>query len=251
MLKKKNSQGADPPTYNIREVPEELRAEDGVPQETIEDVVAHKKTEMVHLIEEFYKKPVTRVKLSVLQKDYEGNKERVALQRLRERYEVAIDKTYLHNVVDPNLAWGTRDHYLDFLVLVSGSIGLHVALPKDPVSNYAFMLDLHQRDRLWGVHDADLGFDPTGRMLYIGTYLEDEIWLAMVPRSFTDRSSDEEADMTSLGGTTKSLSERHYCMVISFLAMQLQRGGFSDIYVRDPYHPALTIEGLEMVTNLL
>lgn len=241
-----------PPTYNVGDVPEDLEAEDGVPQEEVNNVIAHKRTERGTLIDEFYGNPPTPLKLSMLQNQYEQGKEHLAMLRLKRRHKVEVDGTFLHNIEDPDLAWGATDHYLDFILLVSSKQGLHALLPRSVSDHsYTFVLDVHQPHRLWRVRHAELGFNPTGRMLYLGTYFQEEIWLAMVPRSFTDEDSNEDPDMTPLCGRTTSLSERHYCMLIAFLATQLQLDGFKDIVVRDRYPRPLTTVMLKTVTNLL
>lgn len=96
---------------------------------------------------------------------------------------------------DVRLAWGTREHFLDYYLLIPPQWGLDVILPMsqgDP--SYMFQLDLHKFWRRWQARYADLEFDPQGQMMYLGYYGQEEIWLVMVPRMFVDEEGIDEAE---------------------------------------------------------
>ena len=134
-------------------------------------------------------------------------------------------------------------------------------IPKNTTDpSYSFELDLNQRHRLWSAKRACLGFSPEGRMLYMGKYNQEQIFLAMVPRSFTheddddpneDRIEDEDANMVRLDAKTSAMTEAHYCMVVAFLARQLQRNRYKDTVLREDYPHTLTVEYLRRQTELL
>ncbi|KAF9236599.1 hypothetical protein BU15DRAFT_63863 [Melanogaster broomeanus] len=151
------------------------------------------------------------------------------MQRLRQRAHVEVDEEFVHDKGDADLAWGVTEHYLDYCLFVSGKKGLHAILPtstRDP--SYSFTLDLQHPRKLWKARHADVGFDPAGQMLFIGTYHQEDVWLAMVLWSFTqedmlddeERIHDEEANM-------------------------------ADIHIRDQTPEDLTIMNMKRVTNLM
>ena len=202
----------------------------------------------------------SNVPLSVLKREYENEMKDVALRRLSKRSKVTIDAEFLHTQDEEDLFWDTSTHHLDFFMVVSGIKGLHAIIPRSTTDlSYTFRLDLNQRHRLWRAKRAYLGFSPKGRMLFIGQFNQEQVWLAMVPRSFTyedldedaERILDEESNMAKLGAKTSSLTEAHYCMLVLFLAKSLHKIGYKDIVLRDDYPVDLTVDYLRQKTNLL
>ena len=200
------------------------------------------------------------VKLSTLKKEYELNHVRTAMHRMRKRSKVHIDEEFVHQVNDANLAWGATEHFLDYYLLVSAKKGLHAILPKGTRDvSYSFSLDLNHSKRTWKARYAELGFDPAGRMLWIGRYHQEDVWLAMVPRCFTnedvlaeaDEMTDDARNMVHLDCKRTTMSEGHACMMVSMIATFLAQLGFHDIYIRDKTPEDLTIDGMKRVTNLL
>lgn len=96
-------------------------------------------------------------------------------------------------------------------------------------------------------------------MLFIGQYNQEQVWLAMVPQSFTYEDLDEDAEclldeesnMVKLGAKTSSLTEAHYCMIVLFLAKSLHKIGYTDIVLHDDYRVNLSVDCLRQKTNLL
>ncbi|KIN99500.1 hypothetical protein M404DRAFT_10368 [Pisolithus tinctorius Marx 270] len=243
--------------YVVGELPEELQAEDGIFQEELQHAIAYKRNPSSRMIESFHRSPVKTVPLSTMHKQYDEKREIQALRCLTRRQKVNIDDEYVHRGNDPNLAWGATKHFLDLMLIVCGRPGLDAALPKDETDpSYTFKLDLHQRQRKWRANHCELGFDPAGRLLYIGTYQQEEIWLAMVPRTFTDENAndreDENINMTHLDTPSTVMDEDHFCMLVTFLAQAMGRDGYKDIYFRGERYPnGLTVKELQKTTNLL
>lgn len=187
--------------FIVGDIPEALQTDDGVPQEEVEEIIAMDRTQHPQFVQGFHDQMVKKVKLTALRADYEKGRKRTAIQRLQKRHVVELDEELLYRKNDPRLAWGAREHFLDYYLLIPERKGLHVILPTsrgDP--SYVFKLDLQQRGKTWQARYADLEFDPTGRMLYLGNYGQEEIWLAMVPRGFTrEEVFEEDEDMADLG----------------------------------------------------
>ena len=229
-------------------------------QVDVERALALDNLEDIARIEAFHRTRIIQVRLSQLKHEFKQKRARTATMRLRGRSRVLIDEEFLQDAKDPKLVWGANTHYLDYSLLVGGKKGLHVVLPTTRADHsYSFKLDLHQRHRTWRARHSELGFDPAGRMLYIGVYHQEEIWLAMVPRSFTledeeddsDVIMDDESNMCHLDQPTTALTEAHYFMVTYFLARSLQEAGFKDIYTRGDYPSPHTVENLRNETNIL
>jgi len=114
---------------------------------------------------------------------------------------------------------------------VSASIGLWAATPNINVDhNYVFNLDLTKPYRDFKGKYGKLGFDPKGRILFIGKSRNDDVWLAMAPWSFFDDSADNMPAGHVTGDAR--LSTKHYRMLVMFFAYllsQLPDRGFTCI----------------------
>ncbi|KAG8220318.1 hypothetical protein J3R82DRAFT_3522 [Butyriboletus roseoflavus] len=248
--------------FDVADTPEELQTDDAVRQVDVEHALALDDfaDSTKNQVTSFHRTAVTNVRLSQLRQEFEQKRDRTATMRLRKRSRVLIDDEFLLDRNDPQLAWGANKHFLDYFLLVAGKKGLHAVLPTtiaDP--SYSFKLDLHQRHRPWRARHSELGFDPAGRLLYIGSYHQEEIWLAMVPRTFTheddgddfDDIVNEECNMQHINQPTTALSESHYCMLVYFLAKSLQACGFKDIYTLQDYPSPLKVDNIRNETNIL
>lgn len=243
----------------VGDIPLDLQADDGIGQDEVEQMIALDQVGGTTLIAGFEGARPQKVKLSTLQEDFMADKRRTAIQRMQKRQRVEIDGEFLFEKNDPMLAWGAREHFLDYYLLVPGKRGLHAVLPtaRGDVS-YTFNLDVHRREKQWRARYGDLGFNPTKRMLYIGKYHQEEIWLAMVPRSFVGDDLLDDAEMGANGNGANaleeskdtSLSEEEYCQMIAYLAYHLKKQTFRDIYLLDDF-PDLTIESVRESTNLM
>jgi hypothetical protein len=245
--------------FIVGDIPEALEAEDGVAQTDVERIIALDRCEREEFIQGFHDQQVKRTKLSTLRMEYERGMKRTSIHRLRQRQVVEVDADMLLKQNDAEVAWGARDHFLDYYLLVPGRKGMHAILPNsrgDP--SYMFKLDLHRRRKRWQARHADLEFDPRGRMLFIGAHGREEVWLAMVPRSFTREDAmdieDNEDPQESIGcleGADTTMSEEQYCQIVVFLANQLKAQGYRDIYLREDFPSTLSALEIRNTTNLL
>jgi len=71
----------------------------------------------------------------------------------------------------------------------------------------------------------------------MGTYGQEEVWLAMVPRSFTEDDGMEDDGameeqwrrMACLEGSNMTMSDEHYSIMVVYLAHALKEQGYRNI----------------------
>ncbi|KAI6102263.1 hypothetical protein F5141DRAFT_1135721 [Pisolithus sp. B1] len=244
------NQESNDEVYVVGDVPDELHAEDAIAHKQLQRTIAYDDhIDAANMIQAFARSERKDVKLSTLENEYNAQLTSRALGRLVRRQRVTIDKRYIHDVADANLAWAANEHFIDLIVIVTDKIGLHAIIPQtDADPSYVFKLDLHQRHRTWKSKHGDLGFDTAGRMLYIGTYHQEEIWVAMAPRTFT--RGESATGTTDIESSSSTLSQEHFCMLVTMLAQQLHAGGYKDIQIREGYPEKLTQKDMRAYTNI-
>ncbi len=83
--------------------------------------------------------------------------------------------------------WEIYGHYLDFSLKVPSHIGFDAILPATSIGIslvWKLEIDLKQSIHEFYNHKGDLGFDPCGRMLFIGKHGHELVFLAMAPIGF-------------------------------------------------------------------
>lgn len=175
------------------------------------------------------------VRLSKLREAYERGQSTKAMGYLDQRTKLKIDADLYIPVEDDRLLWNSKVHRLDYMMTVSDGIGLWAAIPNVPSNhNFMFNMDLKAPYREFKAKYGKLGFDPKGRMLYIGKCRNEDVWLAMAPLKF-----DDELPAGYVTGDSR-LTTRQYRMLVMFLAkalMSIRDRGFT---CDDPYGVALT-----------
>ena len=104
-------------------------------------------------------------------------------------------------------------HHIDFSLKVPDCMGFDAILPPPSIgvnTTWCFHLNLLGSVHPFLNHRGDLGFDPTGRMLFIGTHDHDNIFLAMAPQFFVDGDDEPVAPGTQSGPTI--MTHIHVCM---------------------------------------
>lgn len=139
--------------------------------------------------------------------------------------------------------WEIPSHFIDMLVVVSRGIGLGALLPNFGSDlDWEFKLDVsknHSRD--FTMVRAKLGFNPSGRMLWVGTTtMSEDVWIAMVPSTFETNPAPmlQELDLERANKRQKRhthLTDRHRKILLMFLAYVLQSIGFRHISVSSTY----------------
>lgn len=182
--------------------------------------------------------PTHSLRLSRLREAYRKKQSSQAIQYLGMRNKIKIDSDLHIPSDDDHLLWRLNDHSLDYILVVSGHVGFWAATPNVPVDhNFVLSLDLSQPYRDYKGKYGKLGFDPKGRMLYIGKCKNDDVWLAMAPWEFID-GGDEGCPAGHVTGDTR-LSKRHYRMIVMFFAYHLESISDRGFTCHNPYGASL------------
>lgn len=178
------------------------------------------------------------VKLSHLKKYYEHRNEHAAVDLLKKRAHLEIDSKFMISPHSANLVWQTKNHFLDFLLVVSRDIGLDACIPTRAVDHqWTCTWNLHQSYREFNAKYGKLGFDPTGRMLCAGRVGPEFIWFAFCPREVIEGEEvfdDVHCPQPLKAGDTRLLP-LHYRMFMMFLADVLAAMPFRHIHVQHPW----------------
>jgi hypothetical protein len=193
--------------------------------------------------------PISNISLVKLQRIFEEKKVAAALSNLKKRLNIEINPILREKPTDPLLCWNASGHFLDFLLIVPSVAGMQAVLPNlDHDNRYCFKINFSRQFVEWRSHFGKLGFDPNGRMLHIGQWNTDSIWMAWVPNSFFEKDS---ADVPAGYKTGSSLlSKKHYRMIMYFFAFLFNKMAFKDITLRTPY-PNLKDDTIIGYTNLM
>jgi hypothetical protein len=181
---------------------------------------------------------VQSVKLSTLARTFEMRDKATAIKMLHRRINLRLDSDLCYRSDDEMLAWDGSKHFLDFFLVVGGSIGLHALLPNKVADHtFSISLDLFLQYRQFRPKFGKLGFDPTGCMMALGTGPASDLWLGFCPReNMEDLNVANEAPMLNdkQHGDTR-LSYPHFRMAVMFLAYALSQNPSLPIYVMHQY----------------
>jgi hypothetical protein len=184
---------------------------------------------------EFFTQPCATTGLEYMEKIYQRNNRRSAIELLTHRHKVDWAKSSYHiSNKDPNVVWSTPHHYIDMLVCVSKDIGLKILLPNGRHHTFTFEFKFDRPHREFSAKFAKLGFDAKSSFLWVGKSIShDDVFIAWAP-------IEENGDEVKVGlatGTTK-LSVEHYRMTVMFFAFAFEMLGERGLYVAERY-PAL------------
>lgn len=193
--------------------------------------------------------------LRLLQSWYDEGQATQAIGSLVGRKTITLaGSSYTVKADDGNIFSTVKETYLDLLICVGKGLGLGPLLPNSEVLHtYKFTLDTLKHWRQFTARYAKLGFDPTDSMLWIGNSPSSEdIWLAFVPKTFTDDGGDVNDDIAAhwRGPRSTTLSTKHYRQVVMFLAKMLFECIFLDVTLEDPYPDVMNDDEYNHATNL-
>ena len=232
-------------SMDISHIPLAMASDDGVEQEQVLRAIELSQSIQHGLERQFERQKIHSLPLATLKTWFDRGESLRVIQNLTQRCRLNIRRS-IKNYDDPNLSWFCNHHFIDYILLVSARMGLHAIIPNTRHQpDYSFKLRLDQPFRTFHAKFAQLGFDPTRRMLYIGTVGNDQVWLAMAPNALNDVHDD-----IAMSGTTTSLETHHYLAIVAWLAFVMSQRGIRNIYSMDDY-PVLTKDHLHHVTNLL
>lgn len=241
----------DTEMYCLDDVPPLFVTEQPANQDDILRVLFSGQSDMDDAIGNFHNLTPRKIALSQMRRLHSTKAIIKPMAMLSARNKIVIDPEFITDPLDPNLAWFLNKVYLDFYLAVPRDIGFATILPysEDAGVGYTFDLHLHQPHRKWKVKHGDIGFNPTGRMLYIGRCRDEEVWFAAAPLGF----GDEVGDIGPFGDSR--MSTTHYHMWLVYFALTLSHANATDVWVdntrTDHPEPIREIETVKGHTNIL
>jgi hypothetical protein len=165
-------------------------------------------------------KPERRVLLSRFYREYTSGAGRYAVRMLQDKIRVEIDPEFIVDPDEDQIYWNNSTHYLDFVAAVSNTPGLWAAVPKTVTDHtYSFKLDLRQPTKMFSPKFVKTGYDMEGRLLYIGTCRNEDVYLAMCPKEIQDGEGVDVPPGTCSGSPRMSTSD--YRIIAAFIAFAL------------------------------
>lgn len=146
---------------------------------------------------------------------------------------------------------------MDYKLGLSAECGLDAALPnlniEEVLNDPAWTFTLKTSCRYWDYRgDREvLGFDPSGRMLYLGkTPAHEDVWIVLAP----DECVGPDAEMQAVGkADSPARMDRQSANVMwAFLAYLFSRIRYSDFARRPGHYPDISSERtLALSTDIL
>lgn len=243
--------------YNATEVPLRLSANDAPNQHDIEAAVYDHGLDVnrVDHVALFHEAPITNTSFSSLRRLVKRNDVRGALRLLSARHRLEIDH---HLVVDtslPNIVPAVGPHFLDFIMYVGDRRGLDAILPARQGNDHTWRwtINFSHIYRLWpDSKPTRLPFDNHGRMIYLGTRREEQVWIAMVPNEWLvpDHPFNATGVWPKLPQPTSAMTPHHANMIVMFFAFILHRIRFADFACRNRYPEDLSRRTVNEATDI-
>lgn len=206
-------------------------------------------------IAKFNTTPVQTITLSKLRSLYDKKDAKGAMGLLRHRRKLVVNDEHLVQQDSPNVIPRIGPHFIDHTLYIGSRRGLDAALPNIIADhNWQVTLNLTNTYRLWPDSNiACLPFNPLGRMMYVGTRLQEQLWIAMVPNTFfqLDHPENQREQFPFLDAPTTSLSRQHALMVVMFIAFALEDMRLQDIHCIETYPVPLTLANVKASTEIL
>ncbi|KAG2029044.1 hypothetical protein BDR03DRAFT_1018980 [Suillus americanus] len=224
--------------FNLDDVPSAVESDDPVPQEEVFHSMFIAREGQETTGRTWEQTPVCTLPLSAFENVFRKKDKATAANLLLRRTNLRVDPHLTFAPDHPSLLWDASKHFLDFVLVVSGAIGLHAFLPNT-ISDHTFSvsLDFRLNNKQFKPKFGKLGFDPTGSMMAIGTGVSCELWLGFCPLThIEDISLADEAPLLNekKHGETR-LSSRHYRMAVMFIASALAQISSLPIHIMHTY----------------
>jgi hypothetical protein len=150
------------------------------------------------------------------------NRDSNVLSLLATRHRVRIDEDYTLKMGIGKIIMDTSSSMIDYQLTVGNCLGLSPLLPNARSDHqFCLTMDLHMQYRDFKGKNAMLGFDATGRMLFIGRCRNEDVFLAMAPNEFLEGHFTPTRAGYSKGSTV--MSTRHYRQTVMMLAKFLAK----------------------------
>ncbi|KAG0697258.1 hypothetical protein DFH29DRAFT_1022910 [Suillus ampliporus] len=243
--------------FNLDDIPvsQEVDEDEAIPQQAILDGLFLHQEGAQGDGQTWEQTSVSTINLSALARMFRIKDRSSAIKLLHRRVNLVLDTDLKLRSDDPKLLWKGSKHFLDFILVVSGSIGLHAFIPRTIADhNYTLTLDLRLQSRQFRPKFGKLGFDPTGSMMAIGNGQSTELWLGFCPVGHVEdiALANESPLLSEKHGDTR-LTSVHYRMGVMFLASVLSQIPSLPIHVMYAYGPQRDFRDwkIEDATNVL
>ncbi|KAG2353802.1 hypothetical protein BDR07DRAFT_1495656 [Suillus spraguei] len=228
----------EPRPFNLADVPSSVEADDALPQSDVFESLFMRQDSPQASGRTWEQTKVQSINLSTLARTFKKDDKATAINLLHRRSVLRLDHDLYYDADDEMLAWDASKHFLDFCLVVGGSVGLHAFIPNKVVDHtFSIALNLCLPTHLFRPKFGKLGFDPTGCMMSLGTAPSTELWLAFCPHeNLDDMDMANAAPLLSekQHGDTR-LSSSHFRMAVMFLAYALSKNPNLPIYVMHQY----------------
>jgi hypothetical protein len=200
--------------------------------------------------------PLRKLKLSALQRNYEKKEKYTALTHLKERAFIEVDPQYKHpndgrNVTATGpIRMDVNEFYLDFVMYTSRYLGLGAIIPNTEAHhNWTFTLSIKDQHHNFSPKHGLIGFDTTGKMIYLGRCQQETVWIAFAPDAFVNSQSDHlPPDKTFPAPKVTGLQHRKFCLFMAKCLADLNIGG---VYCSNPHADVSDGQAFDLSTNLL
>jgi hypothetical protein len=237
--------------FCLSDFPRELYSEDPINQEELIQNLQIDPNPADQFRRQFEAMEIKRIKLSDLRRRYDEKLSTYAINCLRDRTQIVLDNDSIYPVDSPEIVLQCQDHFLDFFMVVSSTVGLDAVLPNKPVDHtWAFTMDLTQHFRQWRTNYGRLGFDSAGRMLYVGKRLQEDVWIALAPLAFVQNTLAEEPAGIQTGPSS-CLTPIHFRSLAMFLNCCLKEMAYSDLTMNKEYPDVSTAAKAKQDSNIL
>ncbi|KAG2133227.1 uncharacterized protein EDB93DRAFT_1255002 [Suillus bovinus] len=134
----RNGDQDDPRPFDLADVPSSVEAEDALPQSDIFESLFLQPEGPLPAGRTWEQTKVHPVSLSTLARTFKKEDKATAINLLHRRSVLRLDDDLYYDNNDEMLAWDGSQHFLDFFLVVGGSVGLHALLPNKVVDHTFF-----------------------------------------------------------------------------------------------------------------
>ncbi|KAI6010565.1 hypothetical protein EDC04DRAFT_2905833 [Pisolithus marmoratus] len=210
--------------FNVADVPQQLVTADAHAQRDVHlGLYEQQPASGRDHVTKFKASGVKGMQMSTLQSMHDNKRGMAAVGLLRQRHRITMDGEYTVDVNGANMVARVGPHYLDYVLYVGSRRGMDAAIPRLEVDHHwNAKLQLNLSTRLWpDMQMRALPFNPEGRMMALGTCMDEQLWLAMAPNMYFEEGYGENREevVPVLESKTTALSTEHRYMMIMFIAL--------------------------------
>ncbi|KAG6370410.1 hypothetical protein JVT61DRAFT_12131 [Boletus reticuloceps] len=253
---------ADAP-FDVAGVPDHMQADDAYAQTVIDKAILRSTRPDPadpDYEAEFRTAPLQPVYLITLKTWFEQKNHRAAINNLRQCSPIIINPDFCLSTTDDHIIPSIQGHFVDFVLYLGARLGLDAILPSTLVQHdhtWHVNLTFSNLFKQWPSTHSPLPFSTTGRMLYLGSRAQEQMWLAFVPNSLLEQPNappdmspltNAPAGLGPASGSTSSsstaLSADHAYMIVMFFSYLLSEMHFHDIHCNDRYPVPISYQSI-------